>query len=75
MIEEISKPTTWCAPMVPVVKKNGDIRICVGLQRLNEVMVCGDYVLPTLDDIIPELTGATFLQSESCEWVLANSPG
>ncbi|KAL7827619.1 hypothetical protein SRHO_G00333370 [Serrasalmus rhombeus] len=29
IIEEVREATDWCAPMVPVVKKNGKIRICV----------------------------------------------
>ena len=35
VIEEITKPTPWCAPMVPVLKKSGAVRICVDLKRLN----------------------------------------
>ena len=30
------KPTTWCNPMVVVPKKNGGVRICVDLSRLNK---------------------------------------
>lgn len=29
IIDKVTEPTDWCAPMVPVVKKNGDIRVCV----------------------------------------------
>ena len=36
LIEKITEPTEWCAPMVPVIKNNGKIRICVDLKRLNE---------------------------------------
>ena len=25
----ITEPTEWCAPMVPVVKPNGQVRVCV----------------------------------------------
>ena len=31
IIEVVTKPTDRCAPMVPVVKPNGKIRICVDL--------------------------------------------
>lgn len=32
-IEEVTEPTDWCVPMVPVVKPNGKIRICVDLMK------------------------------------------
>ena len=38
IIEEVTKPTDWCAPMVPVLKKNGKVRICVDLKKLNEAV-------------------------------------
>lgn len=31
VIEEVKEPTEWCAPMVLVPKKNGEVRICVDL--------------------------------------------
>ena len=27
IIEEVTKPTDWCAPMVPVLKKTG--KVCI----------------------------------------------
>ena len=67
VIEEVRSPlpngTCWCAPMVPVAKKNGDIRICVDLKRLNEAVIREKYVLPTLEDIISKLSGATVFSS------------
>ena len=32
----IQEPMDWCAGMVPLRKKNGQVRICVGLTQLNE---------------------------------------
>ena len=29
IIEKVEKPTNWCAPIVPALKKNGNVRICV----------------------------------------------
>lgn len=58
IIEEVTEPTDWCAPMVPVLKTNGKIRICVDLRRLNEAVKRERYILPTLEDIAPKLAGA-----------------
>lgn len=59
IIEKMEKPTDWCAPMVPVLKKNGNVRICVDLKKLNEAVKREHYMLPNLDDISPRLAGST----------------
>lgn len=59
VIQPIKEPTEWCAPMVAVPKKNKDQpRICVDLKMLNKAVKREKYVLPTIDDILPKLTGA-----------------
>uniref|UniRef100_A0A3P9QH08 ribonuclease H n=1 Tax=Poecilia reticulata TaxID=8081 RepID=A0A3P9QH08_POERE len=59
IIEEVTEPTDWCAPMVPVEKKNRDqVRVCVDLKRLNKAVKRERYILPTLEDIAPKLSGA-----------------
>ncbi|KAL7852791.1 hypothetical protein SRHO_G00185760 [Serrasalmus rhombeus] len=58
IIEEVREATDWCAPMVPVVKKNGKIRICVDLKRLNGAVRRERFILPTLEDVAPTLSGA-----------------
>ena len=59
-IEEVTEPTDWCVPMVPVVKPNGKIRICVDLRKLNEAVKRERerYILPTLEDVAPKLAQA-----------------
>ena len=34
VIEKITEPTDWCAPMVPVLKDNGKVRISVDLKKI-----------------------------------------
>ncbi|CAB4027684.1 Retrovirus-related Pol poly from transposon, partial [Paramuricea clavata] len=58
IIEEVTEPTEWCAPIVPVPKKNGQVRICVDMKKLNEAVKRERYVLPSLDDIAPSLHGS-----------------
>ena len=38
IIEEVTEPSDWCAPMVPVLKPNGKVRTCVDLRILNKVV-------------------------------------
>ena len=59
IIEKVTEPTEWCAPMVPVIKKNGKVRICVDLKKLNGNVKREHFMLPNLDDISPKLVGST----------------
>ncbi|ELU14302.1 hypothetical protein CAPTEDRAFT_30131, partial [Capitella teleta] len=47
VIRKITEPTEWCAPIVPMVKSNNAIRICVDLKRLNKSVLRERYILPT----------------------------
>ncbi len=58
IIEEVTEATDWCAPMVPVIKKNGKVKICVDLKKLNEAVKRERFILPTLEDILPQLSGS-----------------
>ena len=49
----------WCSGIVPVPKKSGAVRICVDLKVLNESVLREVYPLPTVDDLLGQLTGAT----------------
>lgn len=71
VIEEITEPTEWVSPMVPVIKPNGTIRLCVDLKKLNKAIERERYVIPTFDDIIHNLRGATVfskLDAQSGFW-------
>ena len=63
VIKPVSEPTPWCAPMVPVIKKNGKVRICVDLRRLNTAVERERYILPTLEDISPKLANDTLFST------------
>lgn len=59
IVQKITEPTPWCSPMVPVVKKNGKIRICVDLKRLNQSVAREKHTLPVLDDVLHRLAKST----------------
>ena len=60
VISSVSEPTEWCAPMVAVIKKSGDVRICVDLKHLNESIVRPKFVIPTKEYILSKLSAAQF---------------
>ena len=59
IIEEVKEATDWCAPMVPVMKKKKKPRICVDLTKLNKPVKRERFMLPTLEDVAPNLSGAS----------------
>lgn len=58
IIEAVTEPTEWCAPMVPVIKKSGAVRICVDLTALNKEVRRERFIIPTLEDVLPLLKNA-----------------
>ena len=66
VIKKVNEPTDWCAPMVPVVKTNGNIRLCVDLRILNKSVQRELFILPTVEDISQKLTGATVFSTLDC---------
>ena len=60
VIERVTGPTEWCAPMVPVQKSKDKLRICVDPRKLNSAVTRARFVLPTLEDVAPKLAGAQY---------------
>ena len=59
----IIEPSTsdWCAPIVPVKKKDGTLRLCVDYRRLNAVSESDAYPMPRVDDLIDRLGGVSYI--------------
>ena len=53
----------WCAPIVPVKKKDGSLRLCVDYRRLNSVSTFDAYPMPRVDDLIDCLGGALYIST------------
>ena len=48
----------WAAPIVPVTKSDGSIRICGDYkQTVNQAAVCDHYPLPKIEDLLATLNG------------------
>jgi transposase InsO family protein len=58
IISKVDEPTSWCAGMVVVPKKQGSLRICVDLKPLNENVLREIHPLPKVEDLLAQLAGA-----------------
>ena len=57
IIEPVTEPTEWCAPIVVTPKKNSeDIRICVDFSKLNKYVQRELYSVCTPSDAIADIS-------------------
>lgn len=68
VIEKAEGPTPWVSPIVVVHKNGGDIRICVDMRRVNEAVVHERYPIPTIDEILEDMTGAEWFSKLDLKW-------
>ena len=59
VISRVEEPTDWCAGIVVVPKPVGRVRICVDLTKLNLNVRCERHILPSVEQILAQLGGAT----------------
>ena len=51
--------TEWVSPLVIVPKKNGKLRVCVNLKKVNAATIIRDhYLLPITDHVLERVAGA-----------------
>ena len=48
----------WGSPAIFVDKKDGGLRMCVDYRQLNNVTIKNKYLLPRIDDLFDQLSGA-----------------
>ena len=58
VITKVDHPTPWCAGVVVVPKKSGEVRICVDLKPLNLNVLRVVHPLPAVDETLDQLTEA-----------------
>ena len=71
IIQEVVEPTDWIAPMVPVLKKNGQIRVCIDFSELNKSIRRERFQIPVAEEIFVKMHGSkcfTTLDAESGFW-------
>ena len=58
VIEPVNGPTPWVSPIVPVIKNNGEVRVCTDAKILNTAILREVHHMPTIDELAVELNGA-----------------
>ena len=59
MIEPVQF-SEWAAPIVPVLKQNGGVRICVDYKlTVNGIAKLDTYPLPRIEDLFSSLSGGS----------------
>ncbi len=60
---DIIEPSTspWSSPPIPIIKKDGDVRIVVDYRKLNSVTVPEPFQMPSVIETVSRLGKATFL--------------
>lgn len=52
IIEKLEHPPSWLSPIVPVVKDNGEIRLCVDMRKANQAIEKGFYAFSSIEELI-----------------------
>ena len=60
IIDKVPGPTTWVSPAAIAPKPNkDDVRICVDMRRVNEVIQREELPTPTMEGVLEEMNGNT----------------
>ena len=52
----------WASPIVPILKKEGSLRLCVDDRRLNAISQTNAHPMPGIEDLLDQLGQAHFCQ-------------
>ena len=71
ILSPVTQPTDWVNSFVCITKPNGKIRLCLDPKDLNRAIKRPHYYTPTLEDVLPKLSGArwfSILDARSGYW-------
>ena len=60
IITEVHEHTEWINSIVPVMKEDGSVRLCLDPKDLNKATKRNQWYARTLDDILPELAQSKY---------------
>ena len=65
----------WAAPIVPMLKQDGSLRICGDYKvTVNQAAQLDTYTLSRIDDLFASLAGGKVFQARSCTHLPADTP-
>ena len=73
IIAKVTTPTKWVNSLVVFEKAPGKLRVCLDPQDLNKAILRPHYPMRTLDDVMPQLSGARYftkLDARSGYWAI-----
>ena len=60
IITEVHEHTEWINSIVPVMKEDGSLRLCLDPKDLNKAIKRNQWYARILDDILPELAQSKY---------------
>lgn len=60
IIERVPGSSKWISPIVPIIKDNGEVRLCVDMRRENEAIMRENHPLPSMDKLLPKIRDAKY---------------
>lgn len=60
IIERVTRPTSWVSPLVPILKDNGELRLCIDMRRANQAIQRLNHPLPVFEDLVSRFRNAKF---------------
>lgn len=58
IIEKVEGPSEWISPVVPILKANGDVRLCIDMRGANVAIRRENHPLPTMEQLLPKIQNA-----------------
>ena len=59
VIEPVTEPTEWISAITTVIKKNGDVRVCLDPRDLNTAIRRQHYPMTTIESVIANIPNAS----------------
>lgn len=60
IIEKVHGPSQWISPVVPILKDDNDLRLCIDMRRANLAVIRENHPLPCMDTLLPKIKKAHY---------------
>ncbi len=72
VISRVDEPTPWCAGLVVVPKKSGEVRLCIDLKPLNVAVLREVHPIPGVDETLAKLSELEYFPNSTERSALTN---